>query len=143
MTNLIVAVIAIFVMILLAIAVIWYGGSVFSESSQRAIYAQNVNAASQIDAAMSLYRSVNNGLPNLTNEALLNFLKEKEYLKDVPDGAWTINSTQLYKALDNIEQCVAINKYAGKNISDANSSGGCPSCSDENYKKWPGCTLAY
>jgi hypothetical protein len=152
MFQLIVAILAIALVIFLTLATIWFGGEVYDESAARASYARNVNAATQIEAAMQLYYHDKFHSPAGEDMPLLNNLLDWGYLKEIPEGDWKVNTQSLYKPIkiQDIEQCKAMNKAAGYPVSAVPSQyDGCPPCNGaegsqqladaETYKKWPGC----
>ncbi|MDW9478743.1 hypothetical protein GOB57_08500 [Sinorhizobium meliloti] len=152
MFQLIVAIVAIALVLLLVVAAMYFGGSIYDESGARAAYAKNVNSATQIEAAMQLYyhdEAVN--APGV-DMVLLQNLHEWGYLKEIPEGDWKVNATALYKPIkiQDVEQCSAMNKAAGFNVSQVpDQYEGCPPCNGaegsqqladaEAFKKWPGC----
>lgn len=152
MFQLIVAVIAIALVLLLVIAALYFGGSVYDESGARAAYAKNVNSATQIEAAMQLYYQDNTKNAPFQDMELLQYLHQEKYLKDIPEGDWKVNPESLYKPIEiqDVAQCKAMNRAAGFDISTVPSEyEGCPPCNGaegssqladaETYKKWPGC----
>lgn len=160
MFQLIVAVVAIILIAIMVIATLYWGGSAHSEAAIRAQYAGNMNAAAQIEGAMQLYYNDFAVNPPGENEAVLNFLKDNHYLKEIPEGEWTVSPNQIYKPFDtslqNISTCSTMNKVAGFDISNADVGTesiwkGCPPCNGgannsnlllaEQYKSWPGCQM--
>lgn len=152
MFQLIVAVIAIALVLLLSIAAMYFGGSVYTESGARAAYAQNLNSATQIEAAMQLYYHDHTKNPPYEDMELLQYLQEQKYLKDIPSGDWKVNPVALYKPIEiqDVRQCSAMNKAAGFDLSIVPAAyDGCPPCNGadgsqqlqdaETFKKWPGC----
>lgn len=152
MFQLIVAVIAIALVLLLLIAAMYFGGSVYDESGARAAYAKNVNSATQIEAAMQLYYNDKSQNPPGEDMTLLRNLLNWGYLKEIPAGDWKVNPNALFKPIEiqEVAQCRAMNKAAGFNVSTLPSEyEGCPPCNGEEgsqqladaetYKKWPGC----
>lgn len=152
MFQLIAAVLAIALIILVAIAAVWFGGSVFDESKARADYARDVNGATQIEAAYQLYFHDHGHNPVDTDMTLLQEFVDWGYLKDLPKGDWKVSKDAIYKPVDvqEIAQCRAMNKAAGYDISTVPAEyNGCPPCNGttgsqqltdaESYKNWPGC----
>jgi hypothetical protein len=152
MFQLIVAIVAIALVLLLIIAAMYFGGSIYDESGARAAYAKNVNSATQIEAAMQLYYHDKSSSPAGQDMTLLNNLLNWGYLKEIPEGDWKVNATALYKPIkiQDVEQCSAMNKAAGFNLSQIpDQYDGCPPCNGaegsqqladaETFKKWPGC----
>jgi hypothetical protein len=152
MFQLIIAIVAIALVLLLVIAAMYFGGSIYDESGARAAYAKNVNSATQIEAAMQLYYHDKSSSPAGEDMTLLHNLLDWGYLKEIPEGDWRVNATALYKPIkiQDVEQCSAMNKAAGFNISQVpDQYDGCPPCNGadgsqqladaETFKKWPGC----
>jgi len=158
MFQLIVAVVAIVLIALMVIATLYWGGSAHSEAAIRAQYAGNMNAAAQIEGAMQLYYNDNGVNAPGEGPELLQFLKDNNYLKEIPDGDWVVDTRQIYKPFapqsQDIGVCSTMNKVAGFDINnpDVGMSSeweGCPPCNGdvgsaqrtlaEQYKSWPGC----
>jgi type II secretory pathway pseudopilin PulG len=139
MFQLITAVVAIVLIAVMILAAVWIGGDVWSESTQRAMYSEHVNAAAQIDGALQLYFQEKGFFPAEENEALLNLLVSGKYLNNAPQGGWQVSAQQLYKPVTDLRQCEVLNKVAGKDISTEERK--CPSCDNEAYKDYPGCML--
>jgi len=137
MFQLIIVVIAILLMAAMIIAGMWVGGEVFSESKQRALYTEYMNAASQIEGAAQLYYQENASFPPGEDEDFLNALVAGEYLKNIPQGGWKVSQTDLYRPIDSAETCEIMNRIAGKDTSVVQ----CPPCGEEQYKTWPGCMI--
>lgn len=152
MFQLIIAVIAIALVLLLTLAAIWFGGDVYDESKARADYARNVNSATQIEAAMQLYYHDKSFDPPGEDMTLLNNLKDWGYLATLPEGDWKVNTESLYKPIEvqTVSQCKSMNRAAGFDVSILPAAyEGCPPCNGdegsaqladaETYKRWPGC----
>lgn len=160
MFNLITTVICIALLAIMALATIWFGGSVHGDSNAKATYAGHMNAAQQIEGAMKLYQQDHGFLPDLQDDALLEKLVDEKYLNSVPEGGWKVQPGALYRPLykpnekPTISQCAAVNKVAGFDVNNedvgVNSEyEGCPPCNGDiatpvgqiaqTYKQWPGC----
>lgn len=157
MFQLIVAVISIFLVAALVLAAVYYGGSSHSEAAIKAQYAGNMNAAAQIEGAMQLYYNDHATYAPGQDATLLQFLLEKNYLKEIPDGDWKVSKDTLYKPFpaeaQDISVCRTMNKVAGFDITIPEIAAapyeGCPPCNGatgsaelalaERYKSWPGC----
>lgn len=137
MFQLMVAVVAILLLAVMIIASIWFGGSVFSESKQRALYAEYVNSAAQIDGAINLYYQENATYPAGEDEVFLNNLVSAGYLNGVPNGQWKVSRELLYKSIADLNVCEIINRMSGQDTSVTQ----CPACGDPAFKSWPGCTV--
>lgn len=149
MFQLIVAVVALALVVLMALAMLWFGGSAFSSGADRALYAQLMNHGSQIEGALKLYSVDRGTFPSGTSSeqflALTSLSQGATYLKDVPQGEWYINEGTIYRSLNNIDQCSRVNYVAKKDLSLASAYDGCPPCNGvaggawEQFKDWPGC----
>lgn len=160
MFQLIAAVIAIFLLGLMVLAALYYGGDAHSDAKIRADYSGNMNTGAQIEGALRLYFNEEGTYPpsNLADTALLQHLVDKGYLKDTPAGNWTVNPQELHRPIKNqtVDECVAMNRVAGVNMSSASDIAGapyngCPPCKGaegsaeealaNKYKSWPVCQL--
>lgn len=152
MFQLIVVIIAIALIALLAVASIFYGAEAFSDGSARAIYAQNINSAAQIEGAMQLYYQDYSKNSSQQDMALLQELHSMKYLKDIPKGDWKVQPGSLYKPIEiqSVDSCRTMNRVAGYDISLIPSQyNGCPPCNGttgtqqlidaDTFKTWPGC----
>lgn len=140
MFQLITGVIAIVLAMVCAIMALWYGGSVFTDNSGKAMYAKYLNNGQQIQAAVQLYASQNGFYPSGTSQQILNALVDGDYLTQIPEGHWIIQEDKLVRELQNNNQCKAINTAAGFDVSSLPAGmDGCPPCSDDTYKTWPAC----
>lgn len=137
MFQLIVAIVAILLLVAMVVATIWFGGEVFSESKQRALYAEYVNSAAQIDGAINLYYQEKADYPPGEDATFLKSLVDTGYLSNVPPGEWKVSRELLYKSIADLKVCEIINRMAGQDTSATD----CPPCSDPAYKSWPGCTV--
>lgn len=143
MFQLITGVIAIALAALLAVASIWYGGTVFSDNSGKAMYAKLMNNGSQIQAAVQLYASHEGFFPTGTSQQILNSLVDGNYLTMIPDGHWILQQDKLVRQLDTNDQCQAINVAAGLDLATLPAAyNGCPPCADAAYDGWPSCSSA-
>ncbi len=152
MLQLIIAVIAIALFALLVLIGVYYGGIAYSDSGARATYAQNLNSATQIQAAMQLYYQDHLQNPTTVDGALLQQLHDESYLKDVPAGDWRVQPGVLYKPIEvqSVDTCKVMNRAAGYDVSLVPSRyGGCPPCNGaagsqqladaKEFSAWPGC----
>jgi hypothetical protein len=142
MFQLIVVVLAVAIVATIAIAMIFFGGSVFSSGGDRALYAQLMNHGSQIEGAMKLYQSDYGNFPGgNSGEKLQSLLNNnssgQNYLTTVPQGEWRISQGVIYRKLVDDQQCTRVNVVA--KMPNA-ATVGCPSCLDADYAAWPGCT---
>ena len=142
MFQLIVAVLAVAIVALIAIAVLFFGGNVFTSGHDRALYAQLMNHGSQIEGAMKLYQTDYGTFPAGTSAQQINALLDtnrsgQTYLSNVPVGEWRIDQGVIYRKLLDDQQCKRVNVVA--KMPEAETVG-CPSCGDPAYATWPGCS---
>jgi len=146
MFNLIVVAFSIVLVITLGVAGFYYGGDAYSTKTQETDYAEIVNGASQIKAAMEMYRVRNGEYPGgiedavlgvSATEELLSRLVAEDYLSGVPRGNWTISAMSIQRELKDFQQCLNVNRLAGLNTDLA--PNGCPPCTDPVFFTWPAC----
>lgn len=120
MFNLIVAVISIALIVIIAIATIYYGGVAFTKSGDKAAVATLVNGAQQISGAAAIYKT-DTGL-DISTAKLSDGTLTPEYLTSLPaapaiaTGSWTVSNGYVYHALDAANIDIAA---VCKNIVDA------------------------
>lgn len=106
MSSLITTMIAIALAAILAIAGLFYGGDRLLGSRDDASAAEILNGASQITAAVDLYRTRNSGnLPVDVKE-----LVTEGYLAGLPDGDWAFVDGGVERSDLTDTQCAAVNK---------------------------------
>jgi len=149
MFNLIAVVFSIVLVLVLGVAGLYYGGEAYSTKTQETDYAEIVNGASQIKAAMELFKVRNGVYPGgiedevlgvTATEELLTRLVDQDYLSGVPRGDWTIENLIIQRGLEDVNQCRNVNRVAGLNVDLA--PDGCPPCSDAQFSVWPACQEA-
>jgi len=161
MFQLIIIAISIFLFAIMVLAVMYFGGSAHTEATLRAEYAANMNTAAQIDGALHMYYQDYASFPSdgtgpLTDLGLLEHLRDRGYLKDIPSDDWKVDPQSLYRPIGpdaTREHCEALNRVAGMKIDEATDLTGdfqgCPPCNGvvgspehalaTKYKGWPGC----
>ena len=145
MFQLIAAVIAIALVVVIALALIWYGGDAFKGGADKARYAAYMNHGSQIEGAIKLYQTNNGFTPEGDSDKIVAMLVQGDgnttYLSSEPRGTWYVESGTIYKSLvDGVDECKRINIVAkGKDAVDTAGGDGCPVCNDATYRDWPGC----
>jgi len=146
MFNLITVIISIVLVLALAVSAFYYGGDAYTTKTQETDYVEIVNGATQIKAAMEMYRVRNGEYPGgiedeilgvSATEELLSRLVSEDYLSGVPRGSWTIERLAIQRELVDVQQCLNVNRLAGLNT--ALAPDGCPPCSDPEYTTWPAC----
>jgi hypothetical protein len=129
-------IIAIAITILLAVAAIWFGGSIFNDNSGRVNLATYENGASQIASAIDMYFSDNNMYPSGTSAEILETLVTSSYLTTVPrPGDYVVGDYNITRPLTDVEQCYKLN-YAANVTKEPE----CPPCTDDTKGNYPGCT---
>lgn len=116
MFSLIITIIAVFLVALLALATIYYGGSSLNKGSDSATTAEAVNKGNQIQGAFELYRADHGSLPVGTADEIKATLISSNYLKSWPEGKnsttsqWSLIND--YATLSGLSQsqCEAINQ---------------------------------
>ncbi len=144
MFNLIVAAICIVVVAILAVAGIFYGGSAFSIANDKGRYAQYLNHGEQIAAAIKFYQTDKGQSPSGSASELVQILSQPDaggrtYLSSTPVGDWYVTEGIIYRKLLDNGECKRMNVVAGKDISQASASEGCPPCDDATFSDWPAC----
>lgn len=117
MSSLITTMIAIALTAMLAIVGLFYGGGRLLSSRDDASTAQILNGASQITAAIDLYRTRNAG--NLPVD--VKQLVSEGYLTGLPEGDWAFVDGGVERPDLTDTQCAAVNKRV-------NSDPSIPSC---------------
>lgn len=149
MFNMIAVVFSIVLVLVLGVAGLYYGGDAYSTKTQETDYAEIVNGASQIKAAMELFKVRNGVYPGgvenqalgvSATEELLDRLVDQDYLSGIPRGGWTIENLTVWRGLEDASQCQSVNRIAGMNVDLAPE--GCPPCSDAQFSVWPACQEA-
>lgn len=130
MFNLIITIIAIALIAVLAIATIYYGGSVWSQQETHAHTARILNEGSQIKGAVELYRNDHAG----SNPADLAALTADSghYLKSIPRGDWGFDGSYALSDVTEETNCRAVNEKLGYGYI-------VPTCADEAYLTRPVC----
>lgn len=142
MFQLIVAVVSISLVVILAVAMLWYGGSAFTASSDRALFARLMNHGGQIEGAIQLYSSTRGAPPQGNSSQILATLLSENYLSTVPPGGWYVDGTRVFYTLDDFSVCRRMNQLANWDVSPTGPPAawdGCPPCSDDSFSQWPGC----
>jgi type II secretory pathway pseudopilin PulG len=106
MFSLIVTIIAIALLAALAAAAIYYGGSQYVEQKTTAKAAAMVGTASQIEGAVSLYKSDHQGV----YPANLQELIDTKYLSTPPSGTWIFQNDYVVKQGVPQNECLTANK---------------------------------
>lgn len=125
MFSLIITIIAIVLVIGLAIATVYYGGSSFTQGKTNAEAARAVNEGQQIEAAISLYKTHHSGqLPSGLNALTQG---DATYLKSVPSGKWEFQDDYVVDTSMKEETCLKANTMLGYDMTEV------PLCSDATY----------
>lgn len=168
MFQLIVAVIAIALVVVLVVAALWYGGFAFISSSEKAEFARYQNEGTQISGALKVYQAMTGVSPksfydnpssgivdedyNFSSLIDLELIKD-ESLRNRDQLPWVIEDGAVRRLIDmaglendepaQLERCVRFNKYAYKDkapvLAAHPDSGGCPPCSDTAFGDYPTC----
>lgn len=125
MFSLIITIIAIVLVIGLAIATVYYGGSSFTQGKTNAEAARAVNEGQQIEAAISLYKTHHSGQLPTGLSALTQ--GDATYLKSVPSGKWEFQDDYVVDTSMKEETCLKANTMLGYDMTEV------PLCSDATY----------
>ncbi|MFC4236149.1 hypothetical protein ACFOY8_13115 [Thalassospira xianhensis] len=138
MYSLVAIVLSIALSILIALAAMYYGGSVFSEGGAKSDFTGIRNGAFQIEAALNMYKSDIGNYPAGTSDEILNELVEESYLTAIPTSVegfeYKIENGTIVRAIAGLEQCYSINQISGVTTTEE-----CPPCSDTAYQHYPAC----
>lgn len=120
MFSLIVTVISIALVIAIAAATIYYGGTAFTTAGVDADAARVINESQQLSGAISLFKAAEG------NEVSdLSVLVTKDYLKTLPGGAWQVVEGGVARTNLTESQCLAANKKLGIDT--------VPNCNDPDF----------
>lgn len=122
MFSLIITVVSIALVAILTYVAIYYGGSAWSNSKQKADAATMINSGQQIAGAVQMYRNDTGNVPADLSELVSN----SKYLTAIPEGAWTTGTNSVVSAVSEA-QCMEINSQLGLNLASI------PSCDDKNF----------
>lgn len=141
MFSLIIMAIAIVIVVVLAVATMWYGGTIFHTQGGKAEYARYLQQGAQIQGAMKFMEGSTGLLPTGTSSEQLQALLDGKYLSSVPAGNWVVYNYVAYKPLNNLDHCKTMNTIAGLDVTSTEIAAynGCPPCTDKNYSNYPGC----
>lgn len=140
MFNLIAVVFAIVLVLIMAVAGVYYAGDLFSQKTSETEYTAIVNSANQIKAAMEIYRSKKGVYPTAGSTTdLLTMLRTEGYLNSIPGGDWDIANLVIQRPIQDLATCARMNELAGHDTSLA--ADGCPPCDDSSYAIWPACQV--
>ena len=141
MFNMIIAIFSVVLVLLLALAGIYYAGSAVSVRAIDSEYARLANGASQIKGATQMYYLKEHGYPSASDTAAyFSELIDGGYLSAKVKGEWTVQTDLIRHPIDGPNVCYRMNEIAGKNVESI--EGGCPSCDDSAYASWPACKTA-
>lgn len=128
MFSLIITIISIALVAALAVATIYYGGSVFGQGTSQAQAGKVVNEGQQIDGAIKLYQTDHAGSVPSDLQSLI----EGTYLKGIPPGQWSFQNDYVVNTDLSEEACKKANEMLNLNLTSV------PSCSDP---AWEGKTV--
>jgi len=140
MFNLIAVVFAIVLVLVMAVAGIYYAGDLFAQKTTETEYTTIVNSANQIKAAMEIYRSKKGIYPSAGSTSdLLTLLRTEGYLSSIPGGDWNIANLVIQRPIADLATCARMNGLSGHDVSLA--ADGCPPCDDAAFALWPACQV--
>lgn len=142
MFMIIASVISIVLVVMLAIAAVFYGGDLWTNNHYRSLYTEAENGALQIETAMHLHRGQRGIFPQGSSEEILQTLRNEEFLSSIPAGEWVIHGNIIQKPLESVDVCLRMNELAGHDVSSAEAYDGCPPCDESAYSHWTACQVA-
>ncbi len=125
MFSLIVTIIAVALVAVLALATLYYGAQYVQDGQARAAITKIVQEGNQVVGALELYKADNGGFPIGTSDEIKAQLMAKNYLQQMPTGAWEFRNDFAVRTDLSEASCLIINKKIGVNS--------VPSCSDPAY----------
>lgn len=155
MFNIIIAIIAIALVVIISYATMYYGGDSFNDGKLKAEAARLVNEGSQIASAAMVYRAKGGDLS--ASDFTLNTLVDAEYLKTVPVNWNPDTDFVIYPVNSNDDPkaetlCYVANSQAGFHFDGAEVAGvvpyskdttkGIPLCSLENINPLVACCIS-
>ena len=149
MFQLIIIVLAVVITIAIAIATIYFGGSSFVSSGEKALFTRYMQHGVQIQAALQLTQITVGTLPTGTSDQQLQALITNNTLQSIPNDGWIIQNEVIYKSLDDSAQCMRLNKFQKLDVSDTSlhdstnhtvaDYNGCPPCGEAAFNGYPAC----
>ncbi|KAB7781878.1 type II secretion system protein [Methylorubrum populi] len=139
MFNLLVSGMAMLLAAVISLMGMFYLGEAFTDTRDKQVYAQSINSAQQIEAALKMYQADNGYYPSGTSEQILSELVKDNYLSFVPAGDWVVGKGMLIRALDGPDMCAGVNRVAGYDVTLVSDRTGCPVCTEDEFKQWPAC----
>lgn len=134
MFSLVITIISIALVAALALATLYYGGIAFNKGADTAEAAKLVQEANQVAGAFELYRVEKGGLPTGTEADIKNAIVQGGYLKQWPQGDWSLKTDYAVKVVKTEEQCLALNKSLGLDSTSV------PSCASVTVGKTVCCS---
>jgi hypothetical protein len=135
MFSFVITIISIALVVVLAAATLYYGGTPFEKASERADIARVLQEANQISGALELYKADNGSFPSGTPTEIAAALVEKKYLTEFPNPEkWSFTNDYIVQPIASESQCLAINAKLGVDT--------VPSCSDPAFANKSVCCMS-
>ena len=132
-----VAIVSITLAVFVAVAGLFYGGDIYSNSSIRIEYARYKNESSQIETALRLFRVDKGAYP--MDESVgggtspIEKVQAEKYLTAIPHGNWRLVDGYVIRPLNDLVHC--------RNMNNAGGYGEiCPICGSVADHDIPACT---
>ena len=126
MFSFVITIISIALVVVLAAATLYYGGTPFEKTSERADIARVLQEANKISGALELYKADNGSFPTGTPTEIAAALVNGKYLSQFPNSdKWSFTNDYIVQPIASETQCLSINAKLGVST--------VPSCSDPAY----------
>lgn len=130
MFSLIITLIAIVLVVAVALAALYYGGTAFQSGDTRAMATRYAVEAEQIQAAITLFRTEHQRLPTSLSE----LTAESKYLTTAPSQVWTnTNSAFIQTDANKVPGDVCLLFNQGRGVEYV------PTCEDPAYRSMVVC----
>ena len=117
MSNLLITLIAIIIVVILSLVGLYFGGNSMSDGSATSEAARYSNEATQIAAAIQMYRAAGNEIGEGFELSQL----VPQYLQAMPVGDWVVVDGRLYRQDVNELSCFKANEIAGFKYSSSDT----------------------
>lgn len=108
MFSLIISLVAIALVVVLAVATMWYGGDAFTKNKVKSNVATVMAAGNQISGAVEAYKANYGSAPTTLDE-----LVSKKLLNNVPQGSWQFANDYIVQGAVSQAECTEANRQLG------------------------------
>lgn len=126
MFSILITIIAIVLVVVLALATLYYGAQYVNNGTVRASVAKAVQEGNQVVGAFELYKASNSTLPSGTDAEIKAALVSEDYLRGWPADAWEFRDNYAVRMDLNNDLCLALNMQYGIDT--------VPQCSDTAFE---------